>query len=657
MAVNISSISQFWRTFDLGELQRSLDQTATDIATRQDESEASRKKLIEQSKLFKKSSNEEARRFAAPLLKSFQTEIDYLTKRSKSCESEFLSLYKKLIELPDPVAALDQAEGYQRKNQRLNDIETENQKLRDTLTEYNKEFAEVKNQEVTIKNLKEKIKDLERDSSSKTKRVIEEKYEELQKQFADKEKALQDAQNAAAAKLVETEQRAVTVQSALDSCQSELFNLKSKYDEETAAKQAELDIILQDLERANQQTEFANKELEALKDQISGQQLTGFASNKEESTVDQTIELLSKSNLENELAIKEKEVSQLVEDVQHMQMSMTKLRDSTSSSIAKLEQDLHGKTLLCEEMESKLKGQSDYSEIKKELLILKSTEFPGTTSSKESKSIEMLLLEKNRGLQNENTSLRATNSQLKELCGTLETKVTTLEHTTVEKQALIEKLEVDLMLIQSPASVVRSAADGSPAPVGNMSGDLVADAVKHTTGTENSSNSLLLIVSSQRERFRVRNNELEAENYTLQQTIQRMQNDGDALRADNVKLYEKIKYLQSYPTTTKVAIEDVTANRYSTQYEDNLDPFTSFNRKEKQRKYMNLSPPEKITLSLSRMILSSKLARTIFFFYMLFMHFLLYIVLYKYAYTDDCKRHLADLCFEKFGAQMAPKQQ
>lgn len=48
--------------------------------------------------------------------------------------------------LPDPVKALEQAEQYQKRAQKLNDVETENQKLRETLAEYNKEFAEVKNQ-------------------------------------------------------------------------------------------------------------------------------------------------------------------------------------------------------------------------------------------------------------------------------------------------------------------------------------------------------------------------------------------------------------------------------------------------------------------------------------------------------------------------------
>ncbi|MEQ2217225.1 Protein CASP, partial [Xenoophorus captivus] len=59
--------------------------------------------------------------------------------------------------------------------------------------------------------------------------------------------------------------------------------------------------------------------------------------------------------------------------------------------------------------------------------------------------------------------------------------------------------------------------------------------------------SLLSIISSQRERFRSRNQELEAENRSMQQTMQALQGELDSLRADNIKLYEKIKFLQSYP--------------------------------------------------------------------------------------------------------------
>ena len=51
-----------------------------------------------------------------------------------------------MFSLPDPVPVLELAQQLQLKLQRMHDIETENTKLRETLEDYNKEFAEVKNQ-------------------------------------------------------------------------------------------------------------------------------------------------------------------------------------------------------------------------------------------------------------------------------------------------------------------------------------------------------------------------------------------------------------------------------------------------------------------------------------------------------------------------------
>ena len=42
-------------------------------------------------------------------LTAYQTEIDSLTKRSKSAENAFLSLYKVLAEAPDPYPLLEAA--------------------------------------------------------------------------------------------------------------------------------------------------------------------------------------------------------------------------------------------------------------------------------------------------------------------------------------------------------------------------------------------------------------------------------------------------------------------------------------------------------------------------------------------------------------------
>ncbi|XP_062035554.1 homeobox protein cut-like 1 isoform X8 [Lepus europaeus] len=415
MAANVGSMFQYWKRFDLQQLQRELDATATVLANRQDESEQSRKRLIEQSREFKKNTPEDLRKQVAPLLKSFQGEIDALSKRSKEAEAAFLNVYKRLIDVPDPVPALDLGQQLQLKVQRLHDIETENQKLRETLEEYNKEFAEVKNQEVTIKALKEKIRDYEQTLKNQAEVIALEKEQKLQNDFAEKERKLQETQMSTTSKLEEAEHKVHTLQTALEKTRTELFDLKTKYDEETTAKADEIEMIMTDLERANQRAEVAQREAETLREQLSSANHSLQLASQIQKAPDVAIEVLTRSSLEVELAAKERETAQLAEDVQRLQASLTKLRENSASQISQLEQQLSAKNSTLKQLEEKLKGQADYEEVKKELNILKSMEFApseGAGTQDSAKPLEVLLLEKNRSLQSENAALRSSNSDL-----------------------------------------------------------------------------------------------------------------------------------------------------------------------------------------------------------------------------------------------------
>ncbi|XP_068126362.1 homeobox protein cut-like 1 isoform X2 [Hyperolius riggenbachi] len=416
MAANAGSMFQYWKRFDLQQLQRELDTTATVLANRQDESEQSRKKLIDQSREFKKNTPEDLRKQVAPLLKSFQAEIDALSKRSKEAEAAFLNVYKRLIDVPDPVPALDLGQQLQLKVQRMHDIETENQKLRETLEEYNKEFADVKNQEVTIKALREKIREYEQNLKNQAENLALEKEQKLQNDFAEKERKLQETQMSTSSKLEETEHRVQVLQTALDKSQAALFDLKAKYDEETSAKADEIEMIMTDLERANQRAEVVQREAEALKEQLASLKSQQNASQMQKPPdTDQAMEGAAHSNMEVELTAKEREIAQLVEDVQRLQASLTKLRENSASQISQLEQQLNTKNNTLKQLEEKLKGQADYEEIKKELNILKSMEFTpseGSGGQDASKPLEVLLLEKNRSLQSENATMRISNSDL-----------------------------------------------------------------------------------------------------------------------------------------------------------------------------------------------------------------------------------------------------
>ncbi|XP_052024179.1 protein CASP isoform X7 [Apodemus sylvaticus] len=655
MAANVGSMFQYWKRFDLQQLQRELDATATVLANRQDESEQSRKRLIEQSREFKKNTPEDLRKQVAPLLKSFQGEIDALSKRSKEAEAAFLTVYKRLIDVPDPVPALDVGQQLEIKVQRLHDIETENQKLRETLEEYNKEFAEVKNQEVTIKALKEKIREYEQTLKSQAETIALEKEQKLQNDFAEKERKLQETQMSTTSKLEEAEHKLQTLQTALEKTRTELFDLKTKYDEETTAKADEIEMIMTDLERANQRAEVAQREAETLREQLSSANHSLQLASQIQKAPDVAIEVLTRSSLEVELAAKEREIAQLVEDVQRLQASLTKLRENSASQISQLEQQLNAKNSTLKQLEEKLKGQADYEEVKKELNTLKSMEFApseGAGTQDSTKPLEVLLLEKNRSLQSENATLRISNSDLSGRCAELQIHLTEATAKAVEQKELIARLEQDLSTIQT---IQRPDAEGAseqglekiPEPIKEATALFYGPSMSPSgTLPEGQVDSLLSIISSQRERFRTRNQELEAESRMAQHTIQALQSELDSLRADNIKLFEKIKFLQSYPG--RGISSDDTELRYSSQYEERLDPFSSFSKRERQRRYLGLSPWDKATLGMGRLILSNKMARTIGFFYTLFLHCLVFLVLYKLAWSESVERDCAATCAKKF---------
>lgn len=679
MSANLKSMFEYWKQFNLPELQKELDGTATDLASRQDDSEVSRKKLVELSREFKKNTPDDVRKLVAPLLKSFQGEVDALSKRSKNAESAFLNVYKKLSDIPDPASVLEHAIQLQKKAQKVQDLEMENRQLRDRLEEYNSEFAEVKNQEVTIKQLREKLKEFEEKLESTAQAKAKEKEKELQRQFAEKERNLQETQMVVAKKLGEAEHQVAMLQSALNSLQSETLDLKTKYDEALGAKADEMEMLMADVERANERAMSSEREVEHLRQQLmSGGTSDGSFRQTEvmqQSVPDMehAIDILKRSSLEVELAGKEKEVAQLVEDIQRLQIMANKLRDTSSSQMALLEEELSSKTRSLQILEEKLATQSDYDEIKRELSVLKSLEFAGSvrdessTSADESgkaKSLETLLLEKNRALQTENTQLKVSGSELNARFGQLQDQYTEAFSTITEQKQLIAQLEEDLQSVNALSAMFRGDAEGEAVTTTSQNAEFVASLIKDSSqpailsavdpvAMKMAADSILPIIQSQRERFRLRAQELETVTLAQQQQIQILQNEMDKLRSDNVKLYEKIKFLQGY-TAKGATIGDDAVNKYSSEYNERLDPFTSFSKRERMKKYMELRPYDKIALGMGKFIIGNKMARMFVFFYTILLHVLVFLVLYKLAYTSSCQRvQAADDWHQKFADHMA----
>ncbi|XP_068064624.1 homeobox protein cut-like 2 isoform X2 [Anomalospiza imberbis] len=197
----------------------------------------------------------------------------------------------------------------------------------------------------------------------------------LQRNEADKQKGLQEAQVTLAARLGEAEEKIKVLHAALKATQTELLELRCKYDEEAASKADEVAMIMTNLEKANQRAEAAQREVESLREQLAAVNSSlRLACCSPTGTTGQdkvNYSMCSGSRLEAALAAKDREILRLLKDVQHLQSSLQELEESSATQIAELEGQLAAKNEAIEKLEEKLQAQADYEEIKTELSILK----------------------------------------------------------------------------------------------------------------------------------------------------------------------------------------------------------------------------------------------------------------------------------------------
>ncbi|NXV45393.1 CUX2 protein, partial [Uria aalge] len=381
--------------------QKELNSVASALAARRGESAQSHKHLIELSREFKKNVPE-VQEICSHLSPPFSISLQViaLSKRSKEAETAFLSVYKQLIEAPDPAPVLEAARSLEDRLQQLQRLDPETTPLKD-LSHPWKKHPEL----VGTKERREGTLPAARAepplSSIDGKALCAETL--LQRNEAEKQKGLQEAQVTLAARLGEAEEKIKVLHAALKATQTELLELRCKYDEEAASKADEVAMIMTNLEKANQRAEAAQREVESLREQLAAvnSSLRLACCSPPGATADKVnYSMCSGSRLEAALAAKDREILRLLKDVQHLQSSLQELEESSANQIAELEGQLAAKNEAIEKLEEKLQAQADYEEIKTELSILKAMKVASAScslpqaSASISKAEEALLLGK-----------------------------------------------------------------------------------------------------------------------------------------------------------------------------------------------------------------------------------------------------------------------
>lgn len=202
------------------------------------------------------------------------------------------------------------------------------------------------------------------------------------------------------------------------------------------------------------------------------------------------------------------------------------------------------------------------------------------------KSLENLLVSKNRRLLDDLTKLRVAHEELVSQHSKAEEGASQTQAELARIRALNEKLENDLMQLNNGEGKDRASGPGlAGLDIGGKDGT--------ATPTSGNDASILPIVTSQRDRFRQRNAELEEELRRQFEAISDLRTEIKGLQADNLKLYEKVRYMQSYRDSTPGAStpsgsgtagmlngamrsreDDI--GRYKDKYDESLNPFEAF---------------------------------------------------------------------------------
>ncbi|KAJ7680560.1 CASP C terminal-domain-containing protein [Mycena polygramma] len=421
-------------------------------------------------------------------------------------------------------------------------------------------------------------------------------------------------------------------------------------------------MIVVDLERANSRVVTVERRNEILRAEIEAMRTGTENSDRVKS-------------LESQVADLEVESERLSRVLEAQKQTASEAELNGQKRIEELLRDIQTKSTEIDQLKQRLKQYGDYDEIKRELEIMKYVEFAGLdedadeddqwennesglqlpnpnaqkANAQRGKTLEALLATKNKRILEELTKFRIIHAELEASLQTAEERLASTDAELEKQKILNEKLETDLLSMNSHKAntdLPSSEADSTDVLAGLDLGRKTEQSVRTTPipFASSADTTILPIVTSQRDRFRQRNAELEEELRKQFQIISELRTEIKNLQSDNLKLYEKVRYMQSYreeagsrPVTSQLdplpapsgssRPDDI--SKYRTRYEEAMNPFEAFRGREATRAYQNLNHVERGVLVLTKGILGNRRTRAFFIFYALALHLLVMFTTYE----------------------------
>lgn len=768
---SLQMASAQWIAFSLESRKASLDKAISNAKASNTQSQTARKLLAESTKSFKKCvktteqsvsmNDEEKAQFqklsssCKDIVKSYQEEIDNLTKRCKASDSLVTDLNKGLSEILDPVPLMKNAaehldnmsgqvshllkgleemqrelefkqkeysqtvkghndemfqlqklleeansknkllekelkaaktESSQQKSYMSKEEKEELIELRKEVAEYEVEFKNLKNQDITIKKLNAKIEDLIANQEEELQRELKKAQEHLAQTEGRRATEALEREAAMARKLASLELELRAERAGIEATQASLLEADEGMNEREAAWEAQRQILVDDADRLREQLHEMKRERDDLKIKVEAMREDGVVDKNNVSDVD-----LSSAQIKDVLAEREAyeaEVNELTSALSAMRDemklkddTMDKLQTSMQATVDSLENERKYLAQKVTDLEAEL-ARSPSAEMinnmRRELRILKKLEFNAVDIDPEKEApeitmnphddesnLESVLISKLRKAEADLVKeRREKNSQL-QMCEELKIELAKVTEEKNAVDALAARLEADLdKATAAPTAVTTNKSDdiritinaesttlqhildpNAPEPNTNVTTPLPSS--DSATDKRNDDHSVATIVMAQRDRLRAKCDALEAERDSFKRELQVQVSTCESLKADNTKLYEKVRYLQSYNNSSGIHARnkasmvdrDLDLEALEQRYEASVDPFKQFSRSERQRKIKEMSPMERTVFFVARTVLGSKEMRTVLFFYVVGMHLLVFFTTYHWSHGCQSVTH------------------
>lgn len=618
-----------WAKADLTNLQRELDADVIEIKDKETLSLNSRKSLATETKKFKKLEPEEKLNNVNKIIKQYQREIDNLTQRSKFSEKVLFDVYEKLSEAPDPQPLL------QSSLEKLGKID-DSKELKEKISYLEDKLAKYADYET----LKSRLLDLEQSSAKTLAKRLTAKTQEINSTWEEKGRNWKEREADLLKQLTNVQEQNKALEAKISKNIDIEGNGNEDGDQENNQKEvstriAEYNLVTQELET----TQARIYQLEKRNEELSGA----------------LAKATSEAEKETELHAKELKLNQLESENALLSASYEQERKSTSHAINELKEQLNGIVAESESYKSeletvrrKLNNYSDYNKIKEELSALKKIEFGVNeddsdndirSEDKNDNTFESSLLSANKKLQATLAEYRSKSTAQEEERNELKKSVDQLKQQIATLKEANEKLETDLEKVENVSphfNETASMMSGVTRQMNNRTSHKMSPTssiigIPEDGELSGNQSTILPIVTKQRDRFRSRNMDLEKQLRQGNSEKGKLKLEISKLKGDNRKLYERIRYLQSYnnnnaPVNQSTEGIDV-ESQYSRVYDESLHPMANFRQNELNHyKNKKLSALEKLFSSFAKVILQNKMTRMVFLCYCIGLHGLVFMM-------------------------------